>query len=590
MSNKMFFSILFIITTIIAFIGGLYVGGYYFLKQVKIDTNIVSYDTLFTYYEAYQNNKAIKKQLGIGFLVTAGVTLSPALFGLFILISGQKKEELHGSARFANDMELLKSGLLDLPTKSNKPKAPEILIGRVATGKHKDKLLKFRGQQFMGLAAPTRSGKGVGVVIPNLVNYPDTVITNDIKLENFLKSAGYRASCGQEIYLFAPDGFALDPKVDRENGNLRSHRWNPMSYIRRNPIFRVGDILNISSVFYPLTGDKNDIWNELAGKLFKGLTLYMLDNESRMPVSFSQLLKLTSPDGGLAAWMKDQIELGNVSEECKAEFNAFIHAPDDTRGSILSNLVSPLSIFDDAVCAAATSGDDFDLRDVRRKRMSIYVGIQPNNIKKFSKLINLFWSQLINENTAVLPENDPSLKYQCLMILDEFTSMGRVDIIQHGVGFTAGYNMRFLIIYQTDSQLYDPKSYGKDGAMVLKDNFAIESIYPPKRVDENVNRISETLGYKTVKTKTKSRTKGKSPSTTYGEKEDKRALMLPQEIVELGFEKVENSNMGLKQLLLIENMRPFIANKIIYYKDPAFMNRVQYSMDNVPTVPLLTLN
>jgi type IV secretion system protein VirD4 len=475
-------------------------------------------------------------------------------------------------------------------TKKAKELKPEILIGRVASGKFKGKLLKFRGQQFVGLSAPTRSGKGVGIVIPNLVNYPDSTVTNDTKLENFRKTAGFRQSQGQEVFLFSPDGFALNEEVDRANATLRSHRWNPMSYIRRNHIYRIGDILTIAAVFYPLTGDKNDIWNELAGKLFKGLTLFMLDNETtlNMPVTFTQLLKLTTPDGGLTAWMKEQIKLELISDDCKAEFNAFIAAPDETKGSILSNLVSPLAIFSDAVCAAATSDDDFDLRQIRRKRMSIYVGVQPTNLKKFSKLLNLFWSQLIGENTYVLPEDDPSLKYQCLMVLDEFTSLGRVDIIQQAIGYTAGYNMRFLLIYQTDAQLDETKNYGKEGAIVLKDNLAVSLIYPPKKVDAITKATSETLGYKTIKVKNRSRSKGSSASTTIAESDQKRALMLPQEIVELGFEKYKG--VGLKQIILMENMRPMIADKIIYFDDPAFMSRVQYSMDNIPEIPLLDLS
>ncbi|EGU31287.1 conjugal transfer protein TraK [Vibrio ichthyoenteri ATCC 700023] len=469
-------------------------------------------------------------------------------------------------------------------------KYPEILIGRVESGKYKGELLKFRGQQFVCLAAPTRSGKGVGSIIPNLVNYRDSVVCNDIKLENFRKTAGYRASQGQEVFLFSPDGYVLDEVEDRPKLLLRSHQWNPMSYIRREPIYRIGDILNISAVFFPLTGDKNDIWNELAGKLFKGLCLYMLDNESinGMPVSFAQLLKLTTPEGGLVAWMKQEIDMNLISEECRDEFYAFMAAPDDTRGSILSNLVSPLAIFSDAVCAAATSGDSFDLRDIRRKRMSIYLGVRPTNLKKFAKLLNLFWSQLIGENTQVEPDDDPTLKYQCLMIMDEFTSLGRVEIIRHSIGYTASYNMRFLIVYQTDAQLNEVTNYGREGAQILKDNMAVKQIYPPKEVNELAKSLSETLGYKTVKVKSRSRAKGKNSSTTISESEQKRALMLPQEIVELGFEMYKG--VGLKQLIIMENMRPFIADKIIYFDDPAFMERVNYAKCNPPKIPLLDLS
>ncbi|EGU31286.1 conjugal transfer protein TraK [Vibrio ichthyoenteri ATCC 700023] len=113
MSNKVFFSLLFIVFTIIALFCGLYGGGYFFLKKVQIDTNILSYETLFIYYEAYQHDSAVKKFISIGFAIAGFVSLLPALFGFFMFISVQKKEELHGSARFATDLEIKKRGLID---------------------------------------------------------------------------------------------------------------------------------------------------------------------------------------------------------------------------------------------------------------------------------------------------------------------------------------------------------------------------------------------------------------------------------------------------------------------------------------------
>ncbi|APX10124.1 MULTISPECIES: type IV secretory system conjugative DNA transfer family protein [Vibrio harveyi group] len=567
---------------------GQYAGGFVFLKSAGMDVSKLSFYTLNQYYELYGENESVKKYIQLGYAVNISISVLPLILGLIHVVKRGSKEELHGSARFANDKELAKSGLID----EKQGKYPEVLIGRVAEGRHKGKLIRFRGQQFLGLSAPTRSGKGVGIVIPNLVNYSDSVVNNDIKFENFRKTAGFRQMCGQEVFLFSPDGYTITD-LDRDKGVLRTHRWNPMSYIRRQNIYRIGDILAISAIFYPITGDKNDIWNELAGKLFKGLTLFMLDNEKLgMEVSFPQLLRLTTPEGGLDAWMKDQIENNLCSDDCKAEFYAFMAAPNETKGSILSNLVSPLAIFSDKVCAAATSADDFDLREVRKKQMSIYVGVQPTNTKKFSKLLNLFWSQLITENTRVQPEDDASLKYQCLLMLDEFTSLGRVSIIQESIGYTASYNMRYLLIYQSDAQLEEKKHYEREGAKVLKDNLAVELIYPPKKVTEHTKQLSETIGYKTVKHKSRSRSRGATDvataNVTDADREDKRALMLPQEIVELGYEKY--MGVGLKEIVIMENMRPFIADKIIYFDDPAFMERVDYAKQNVPEIPLLDLS
>ena len=586
MKIKILLGVILLVSAIFCAYAGQYFGGYVFLRITHIDLSYLTVSTLSEYKELYANDKQVMKYISAGTIVSWIITLFPWISAIVIYYKSRQKEELHGSARFANDAELKKSGLLE-----ETGKMPEILLGVVAEGKYKGKYIRFRGQQFVGLEAPTRSGKGVGIVIPNLVNYPDSVINSDIKLENFRKTAGFRQSMGQEVFLFSPDGFALDAAADRESGKLRCHRYNPLSYIRRNAIYRIGDILTITSIFYPITGDgKSDIWNELAGKLCKGLILFMLDNEDiGHEVSFAQMLRLTTPEGGLKQWMKDQIEIDKISEECKAEFHAFIDAAKETASSVVSNLIAPLAIFSDKVCAAATSGDDFDLREIRRKRMTVYVGVQPANIKKFSKLLNLFWSQLISINTDVLPEDDHTLKYQCLLAMDEFTALGRVDIIQHAIGFTAGYNIRFLLIYQSIAQLEDNKSYGKEGSKVLLDNLAVKIIYPPKEVDQHVKNLSETLGYKTVKHKSNSRTNSiNSTSRTASDKEDKRALMLPQEIKELSFEK--KSNVGLKELIVMENMRAFICNKIIYFDEEIFQERVEYSLNNIPEIPLLDLS
>ena len=504
MKTKILLGVILLVSAIFCAYAGQYFGGYVFLRITHIDLSYLTVSTLSEYKELYANDKQVMKYISAGTIVSWIITLFPWISAIVIYYKSRQKEELHGSARFANDAELKKSGLLD-----ETGKMPEI----------------------------------------------------------------------------------LDAAADRESGKLRCHRYNPLSYIRRNAIYRIGDILTITSIFYPITGDgKSDIWNELAGKLCKGLILFMLDNEDiGHEVSFAQMLRLTTPEGGLKQWMKDQIEIDKISEECKAEFHAFIDAAKETASSVVSNLIAPLAIFSDKVCAAATSGDDFDLREIRRKRMTVYVGVQPANIKKFSKLLNLFWSQLISINTDVLPEDDHTLKYQCLLAMDEFTALGRVDIIQHAIGFTAGYNIRFLLIYQSIAQLEDNKSYGKEGSKVLLDNLAVKIIYPPKEVDQHVKNLSETLGYKTVKHKSNSRTNSiNSTSRTASDKEDKRALMLPQEIKELSFEK--KSNVGLKELIVMENMRAFICNKIIYFDEEIFQERVEYSLNNIPEIPLLDLS
>lgn len=166
-------------------------------------------------------------------------------------------------------------------------------------------------------------------------------------------------------------------------------------------------------------------------------------------------MKLSVPESGqkLSAWMGTEIDQKEyLSDETKSLFREFMAAPEKTQGSIITNFSSPLSIFKNPITAAATDASDFDVRMVRKKPMSIYLGLTPDALITHSRLVNLFFSMLVNENTKELPEQNPELKYQCLVLLDEFTSMGKSEIIEKGVGFTAGFNLRFVIILQNEGQ------------------------------------------------------------------------------------------------------------------------------------------
>ncbi|PCD85935.1 conjugal transfer protein TraK [Vibrio mediterranei] len=578
---------MFLFFTLLFFIGGLYAGGAIYFKLTQISMDHLTYHSLFDQWQAYGHDPHIKKFLMVGFTVNGLVTLIPTAFAILVIVTGQEKEELHGSARFANDTELATSGLFPNPNAKNKP--PSILLGKMPKGRFKNRYIELGGALFAEVAAPTRSGKGVGLVIPNCVTYSHSMVCTDIKFENLVKSAGYRKRFGQDVFLFAPDGFA-ENEQDRAEEKLRSHRWNPFDYVRRSKTFRIGDVLNIANSLYPVSGDKGDIWNELAGKLFKGISCWMLDTESITGIkpSLPYVLKLTGVDGGLRAWMRRELKNKYVSDDARFEFNNCLSMAEETYSSVESNLLSPLAIFSDHVTAAAVSESDFDFRDLRKKPMSIYVGCQPGNLKNFGKLLNLFFEQLISENTRTLPEHDDTLKYQCLLLLDEFTALGKVKQIEKAISYTAGYNLRFLTIFQDEAQM--ELVYGKESTKNINANHAVLIVYPPKKVDDNVRRLSETLGTKTVKKRRTSRSTGKGASKSYSEDEQKRALMMPHEIVELGFEKHSKAkDLGIKTLVIKENQRPFIAEKIIYFDEPALAKRVEYAKENLPEIPLLPL-
>ena len=370
-SRKITFSAVLFFLICLCVVVGQFLGAAVYFKLTDIPLDYLAFSSLYDNWIVYGKNEAVRPFLEMGTAVATFITFLPVLVGSIVLLT-KNKEEIHGSARFANDSELTKSGHFPIQRK-----APSLLLGKMNKGKFKGRYVELEGQQFLGVSAPTGSGKGVGIVIPNMVNYSDSIVNTDIKLENFIKTGGYRQSQGQDVFLFAPDGYALT-EDDRENAVLRSHRWNPFHYVRRQAEYRIGDIQVLAKSLYPLTGDaKADIWPASAGRVFLGLSLWMLDTEeiTGQTPTMPYLISLRGVEGGLVPWMKHQLQQGYLSEECELEFNIFIETHEETRSGILTNFDVPLEIFTDKVVASAVSGNDFDFRELRRKGMTIFVGV-----------------------------------------------------------------------------------------------------------------------------------------------------------------------------------------------------------------------
>ncbi|EBW2146591.1 type IV secretory system conjugative DNA transfer family protein [Shigella flexneri] len=622
---------------------GLYGGGYVFLLISKVDTNLLSYDTLINAWPLWEYKK-LHAAISLGTIVFAVALLVPFAAVIISAFFEFPEPDYHGNAKLITDEEIKESGLLDIDDEY-----PDILIGKVAKGRYKGQYLKFAGQQFLGLGAPTRSGKGVGFVIPNLLNYRDSVCVLDIKAENYIFTAGYRKEMGQEVYVFAPDGYRFSKEEFEEfklsdyyiglsadeqkafnekflnTEHVLTHRWNPLDYISRSKAKRIGEIKDLSKILFPDEGGDNAIWNSMAEGIFQSYIIYMLDMEDNIkkinseieenrkngvnddrelmkpyPVSIAQMMALTGvPD--IAEWMNDELLYWKdkgypLSRECEEGFNKFISVDPKTRGNMMQNFQKPLNIFEAESCRLATAASDFRFEDLRRKRMSVYLVLSATGMDKYKTLINLFFSQLVSVNTKTLPEHDSSLKYQCLLILDEFPAMGRVGIIENSIAFTAGYNIRYMLIYQNDEQLESDSAYGKAGAFTLKKNLAVEIVYPPKTVDTTAERVSKTFGKKTVKVKTSSRSNnGGKISNSTNEQYIGRDLYMPQEIVNLGAKKhvMQKINKGKKtkvainEVVIMEQVKPFVAHKIVYFDEPVFMQRRKVATDNIPEVPIL---
>jgi hypothetical protein len=252
-----------------------YLAGVLFLVLNKANPKQAQFASIVHYWDLYADDAQLRKklQLAIGVSGIGLLILLPA--GL--VAAARPRRALHGDARFASPAEVDRAGL------TGGDGQPGILIGR-----HRGKFLSLPGQLSVMLSAPTRSGKGVGVVIPNLLNWPDSVVVLDIKGENYDITAGYRAAHGQAVYAFSP--------FDED---ARSHRWNPLTAVRSSPLHRVGDLLTIGQVFFPNDGggtSSEAFFNDQARNLFLGLGLVLLETPS-LPRTIGEMLRQSSGKG-----------------------------------------------------------------------------------------------------------------------------------------------------------------------------------------------------------------------------------------------------------------------------------------------------
>jgi type IV secretion system protein VirD4 len=500
--------------------------------------------TIVRYGAYYGDRPEVRRKL---ILTSLGGCLGVALVPLALLLP--RRRSLHGDARFARPREVARAGLLG---------SRGIILSRLGS-----RCVMLPGQQGVCLTAPPRSGKGTGVVIPNLLNWPDSVICVDIKRENWAITAGFRAKSGQACFLF-------DPFSEER----RSARWNPFHYVSTNPERRLNDLQRIAEMLYPDPPNVDPFWTASARSLFLGIALYLFETPS-LTKTIGEVLRqgMASDDEGFGQHWKRLIEGRQsgqfpLSSQCVRSLYDVIDLAPVTASSIRKTFTSRLDLWMNPILDWATSGNDFDLRELRSRRMSIYVGVNPDDLHRLRPVVNLFFQQAIGLQTRELPEHNPKLRLQVMMLLDEFAALGRMPIIAEAISYLPGYNVRVVVVLQAPSQLRE--LYGPHVAETMLKSLAARIVFAAKD-HMDAREISDELGFQTVKSKSistpmfdfSSEKSRRSRSQTASDQ--RRALLLPQEVKDLGPEEA---------IIFYEGLKPIRCRKIRYYRDRRFTARL----------------
>ena len=348
----------------------------------------------------------------------------------------------YGSARWATSRDLRRAGLF---------RPAGIFLGRLA-----GRYLRHDGPEHVMAFAPTRSGKGVGLVIPTLLSWPGSCVVHDIKGENWQVTAGFRSRFSHCL-LFNPT-------------DARSAAYNPLLEVRRGPN-EVRDVQNIADILVDPEGsiEKRNHWEKTSHALLVGAILHVLyaeaDKTLRGVANF--LSDPARPFDRTLKVMMTTAHLGpaGVHPVVASAAREVLNKSENERSGVLSTAMSFLGLYRDPTVAEVTARCDWRITDLVEAEhpVSLYLVVPPSDISRTKPLIRLILNQIGRRLTEHL--DDPgSRRRKLLLMLDEFPALGRLDFFESALAFMAGYGLRAFLIAQSLNQI--EKAYGPNNAIL----------------------------------------------------------------------------------------------------------------------------
>lgn len=486
--------------------------------------------------------------------------------------------------------------------------------------------LRDNDSRHIIVVAPTRSGKGVGLIIPTLLGgWKQSVLVNDIKSENWGITAGYRKRMGQTVIKFEPT-----------SSDGSSARWNPLDEIPIGTAGEVSAAQNIANVIANYEGKENpDHWIANAGNVIAIVILHLKYAHYADPEHYPQRPNLYTVASFLKATLAPEVEddgtiddsnyviqdfvkaiqalqnfihvpeEGIEIEDWDTKANAYVKRtftpedlhnlypddfavfdpetyythpiinrgfleiakkPDNELGSIISTANTALKEYLDPVLTANTRVSDFCVDDLMRydRPVSLYLITPPSDLLRMSPIFRLFFEMMISRHTREIGEytkgrcSKPSYRHKCLLLMDEFNSLGNLKRFASALAFTAGYGMKAMLIMQGLDQLY--KTYGKENELLM--NTSLQIYYSPND-SATAKHIEESLGNETIEVESVSDSgEWFKKSITYSE--ISRPLLTAE----------ESRRLGNDEILFVQNNPPVRTEKIKYYEQDFFLRKL----------------
>jgi type IV secretion system protein VirD4 len=481
--------------------------------------------------------------------------------------------DLHGSARWATTRDLTAARLLD-SRRLLRVIRPGVRRAGIYLGLWQQwgraSYIRDCGPAHVLVFAPTRSGKGIGIVVPTLLTWPSSVLVHDLKGENWALTSGARKRMGQRCLKFAPAS-------DDSDGA----RYNPLSEVRLRTPNEIRDVRNIVQMIIDPDGKGlPDHWSRegsafLTGmildqlytgrhKTLSGLEARLCDPGQPIDDTMQQIMRGEHDPRSVLGWCDSRGRATRTHPIIARAMRSMLDKSPNERSGVISEVKGFLELYRDPVIGANTATSDFRITDLmnHQRPVSLYIVVPLAHKNSLKPVIRLMLGQILHRLTEHLEFRSgravTGYRHRLLLMIDEFPSLGRLDVFAESLSLVAGYGIKACLIAQDLSQIH--AAYGHDEA--ITSNCHTRVAFAPNRI-ETARLLSQMTGETTVRHAHRTVS---SSGASLSEPEVARPLITPDEAMRL----------GANEALIFTSGRPAIrATKLRYYVDPSFQQLAQ---------------
>ncbi|MDR2819477.1 MAG: type IV secretory system conjugative DNA transfer family protein [Desulfovibrio sp.] len=527
-------------------------------------------------------SRIMARALCIFFVPLAGIV------GYQLMFARKPKgsKNIHGSARWATLEQIKSMSLLD---------GEGVYVGGFFDKANKSILyLRHNGPEHILAFMPTRSGKGVGLILPTLLAWPDSTLVFDIKGENWALTAGYLHSLGHHVLKFDP--------ADTTGACAP---YNPVDQVRLDTAYAIPDAQNLVRIIMDPDGKSfdgpNAHWKTNGASLLAGVLLHCMIkvriNENRtanlrdLAYMFGEVDELfdemkESPHAELLdGFFKDA-----EHQEGHKEIGQFIVSaaetitskPPNERGSVISTAITDLALYKDPIVAKNTAYSSWKVDDLlnQKKPVNLYLAVSPGDQERMKPLLRIIITQIIYNQTKSMEFKDgrstTSNAHRLLYMLDELPALGKIQILANAISYIAGYGGKMYLIVQDVSQLADV--YGKDNALMGNCHIRIGAAPNKPEAAEFLSKLTGKTTVVETKTSLSGARSGHLKNASVSVQEVARPLLTPDECMRLPSARKDSSGnitMPGDMLVFVAGNPPIYGKQILYFKDPEFSKRAK---------------